>query len=375
MLFPEPAFLFFFLPVLLVLYQASPGFLRNALLTIASLAFYAVGEKLYSAIMFASIFLNWWIGLRVGSATSPNGKRNWLTVGVAGNLALLGFFKYANFLVDNLNDGLSLVGVPEISIGQVHLPIGISFYTFQAMSYLIDVARGTKPQRSLLNVALFISLFPQLIAGPIVRYGMISGQLTDRLRTSRLFNDGVRRFIVGLAKKTIIANAMALPADRIFGLEPQELTTPLVWLGMIAYTLQIYFDFSGYSDMAIGLGRMFGFHFPLNFRYPYAARDITDFWRRWHISLSSWFRDYLYIPLGGNRGSEWKTYRNLLIVFLLCGLWHGASWLFVAWGLYHGAFLIIERMGLGAPSETCLAFSARDTPSWWSCSAGSCFAP
>ncbi len=238
----------------------------------------------------------------------------------------------------------------------VHLPLGISFFTFQAMSYLVDVYRGeNQAQRSLVNVALYIALFPQLIAGPIVRYHDIASQIRDRVISLLLINSGIQRFIYGLAKKVLIANPLGLVADQVFAISGGDLTTGTAWLGLVCYTLQIYFDFSGYSDMAIGLGRMLGFRFLENFNYPYISRSIKEFWRRWHISLSSWFRDYLYIPLGGNKKGKLRTYQNLLIVFCLCGLWHGASWTFLVWGLFHGVFLILERTRFGACAGTAAA--------------------
>jgi alginate O-acetyltransferase complex protein AlgI len=239
-------------------------------------------------------------------------------------------------------------GLPEIVLAPVHLPIGISFFTFQAMSYIIDIYRGTNPaQRNPVDLALYISLFPQLVAGPIVRYHDIAKQIGNREITAEDFSTGSRRFIAGFAKKMIIANPLGEIADTIFALPASDISPEIAWLGIICYTLQIYFDFSGYSDMAIGLGRMFGFKFLENFNYPYIALSIQEFWRRWHISLSNWFRDYLYIPLGGNRVSNFRVYFNLVTVFVLCGLWHGASWNFLIWGLIHGAFLVIEKLGLG----------------------------
>lgn len=346
MLFTEPAFFFLFLPLLLWLYWICPNLLRNGLLALASLIFYAVGEKEYTLIILTSILLNYVIGLCVDPKRSPTMRKTALILGIVANLGLLAFFKYANFFVNNVNYLLTYFNVAQIELSQIHLPIGISFFTFQSMSYVIDVyRRHVTPQKNLLNLGLYVSLFPQLIAGPIVRYESIASEIVKRSTSVRLFASGIRRFIIGLGKKMIIANTVAYPADQIFNLPSNELTISLAWLGIICYTLQIYFDFSGYSDMAIGLGRMFGFHFLENFRYPYISRSVTDFWRRWHISLSTWFRDYLYIPLGGNRISPKKTYFNLVTVFFLCGLWHGANWGFIIWGLYHGAFLAIERAG------------------------------
>ncbi len=345
MVFSSPIFLFAFLPLALLLYYAAPRGLRNALLLGASLFFYAWGETAYVLVMLGSIAFNYLVGLGIGAQwPSPRAA---LAMGIAGNLALLGSFKYAGFLTTNLNEVLAAVGVPPLPVPELHLPLGISFFTFQAMSYLVDVYRGETPaQRNPLRVALYIALFPQLIAGPIVRYHDVSGQLGERRHDVDGFAWGVERFIYGLGKKLLIANPLGEVADAAFGVPAGELGTVLAWFGLVAYTLQIYFDFSGYSDMAIGLGRMFGFRFLENFDYPYVSRSIREFWRRWHISLSNWFRDYLYIPLGGNRISPARTYLNLVIVFLLCGLWHGASWNFVLWGAWHGAFLALERAGL-----------------------------
>ncbi len=261
------------------------------------------------------------------------------------NLVLLGFFKYAGFLVDNLNQVLPVLGLAPMDIGRVHLPIGISFFTFQALSYIIDLYRNeTAVQRSLLNFALYKALFPQLIAGPIVRYRDVAREIEQRTVSLDDFASGVQRFIIGLGKKVLIANVMGRAADTIFATPAETLPATLAWIGAIAFMLQIYFDFSGYSDMAIGLGRMFGFHFLENFNYPYIARSIREFWRRWHISLSAWFRDYLYhIPLGGNRHGAAHR-RQPAARHLLCGLWHGASWTFLIWGVYHGFFLVLERV-------------------------------
>ncbi|CAM2065070.1 MBOAT family protein [Sulfidibacter corallicola] len=349
MLFSEPAFLLFFLPILFAVYFAVPKVLRNSVLLIFSLGFYAYGEKLFVLLMLFSILFNYVVGIGIDKTGSERGRKAWLVLGIVGDLALLIAFKYANFLVDNLNVVLAGIGAEPIPLAPVHLPIGISFFTFQAMSYVIDLyRREVEVQSNPLDLALYISLFPQLIAGPIVRYHDISLQLKRRRISVGTFAYGIERFLVGLGKKMVIANAVAYPADQIFGLPDDEITTSLAWLGIICYTLQIYFDFSGYSDMAIGLGRMFGFKFLENFNYPYISQSITEFWRRWHISLSSWYRDYLYIPLGGNRVSSRRTYFNLMMVFFLCGLWHGSSWNFVIWGMYHGGFLIVERFGFKA---------------------------
>lgn len=272
-----------------------------------------------------------------------------MTAAIIFNITLLGFFKYANFAVVNINLLLTAMGLGTITLQQVHLPIGISFFTFHTMSYLIDIYRGVvKVQKRPIDFALYVSLFPQLVAGPIIRYHDVADQISDRSMTVDGFIYGMKRFVIGLGKKVLIANTLAMTADQVFSLQSGSISTGLAWLGIVCYTLQIYFDFSGYSDMAIGLGRMFGFRFLENFNYPYISKSIREFWRRWHISLSNWFRDYLYIPLGGNRRSQVRTYFNLVTVFFLCGLWHGAKWNFVIWGLIHGFFLVLERTKFGA---------------------------
>ena len=346
MVFSSTIFLFFFLPLTLLAYFVVGPRGRNAILLAASLLFYAWGETVYLLVMLFSIAANYLFGLLIDQARQ-RGRRGGLAFvcAVATNLGLLGFFKYANFLVDNLNPVLPVLGLAPMDIGRVHLPIGISFFTFQALSYIIDLYRNeTTVQRSLLNFALYKALFPQLIAGPIVRYRDVAREIERRTVSLHDFASGVQRFIIGLGKKVLIANVMGRAADTIFATPAETLPATLAWIGAIAFMLQIYFDFSGYSDMAIGLGRMFGFHFLENFNYPYIARSIREFWRRWHISLSTWFRDYLYIPLGGNRHGAARTGANLLLVFLLCGLWHGASWTFLIWGVYHGIFLVLERV-------------------------------
>jgi alginate O-acetyltransferase complex protein AlgI len=348
MVFSSAVFLFLFLPGVLVLYYALPDRFRNAVLLSASLVFYAWGEKAFVLVMLATIVANYVYGLLIARFTGSRRARLMVSLAVATNLAFLIAFKYANFIVDNVNHVLGWIGAAPIHLAPVHLPIGISFFTFQAISYVIDVyRRDVEPQRSLARMALYKSLFPQLIAGPIVRYRDVAHEITRRWIGLSDFADGARRFIIGLGKKVLIANTLAVPSDAIFALPSTELTLGLSWLAVICYSLQLYFDFSGYSDMAIGLGRMFGFHFRENFNFPYVSRSVTEFWRRWHISLSTWFRDYLYIPLGGNRCSPGRTYFNLIITFLLCGLWHGASWNFVLWGAWHGAILVVERLWLG----------------------------
>ena len=298
--------------------------------------------------MLFSIAFNYGMGLIIDLSPTQLVRKMTFTAGVAVNLGLLITFKYADFLVNNLNNLLGLAHLAPHRLPRLHLPIGISFFTFHALSYVTDVyRREVKPMRRFDSFALYITLFPQLIAGPIIRYKIICDQFAHRQMALEGFSEGVRRFIIGLGKKLIIADTVAYTADQIFSAKYPGLLTPSVaWLGLVCYTIQIYFDFSGYSDMAIGLGRMFGFKFPENFNYPYIATSVTDFWRRWHITLSAWLRDYLYIPLGGNRVPKWRVYLNLLTVFFLCGMWHGATWTFVAWGLFHGAFLIIERVGL-----------------------------
>lgn len=335
MLFTSPVFLLLFLPVCLLAYAVTPKAMKNTLLLVFSLFFYAWGELLYVLLMLASILSNYIMGLTLGRAGR---KKIWLALGVTLNLLPLLFFKYSQFLAAQF--GLSFEQ-------DIHLPLGISFFTFQALSYLVDVYRQeVDAERNPLNLGLFISLFPQLIAGPIVRYKHIAEQLLSRNVDWSLFASGVERFVFGLAKKLLIANTLAAVADDILALPSGQISWALAWIAMLCYALQIYFDFSAYSDMAIGLGRMFGFRFLENFNYPYAAQSLQDFWRRWHMSLSGWFRDYLYIPLGGNRTGAWRTYINLFLVFLLCGLWHGASWNFVIWGMIHGMFLVAERLGL-----------------------------
>ncbi len=337
MVFSSTIFLFCFLPLALLLVYALPQRYKNGGLLFMSLLFYSWGEPKYILVMLASILINFYLGKKV----SKGNKKTYLAIAIVANLAILIFFKYAVFFADNIN---LILDQPVIYVGDVYLPIGISFFTFQAMSYIIDVYRGeTSPQNNLIDLALYISLFPQLIAGPIVRYHDINEQLKDREINIGKFSSGVERFLIGLVKKVLLANNFAFIADTVFGYDTPRLDTPLAWVGILAYTLQIYFDFSAYSDMAIGLGRMLGFNILENFNYPYISKSIREFWRRWHISLSSWFRDYLYIPLGGNRVTKGRVYFNLLIVFLLTGLWHGASWNFIIWGLFHGFFLVIER--------------------------------
>ncbi len=364
MLFSSPVFLLFFLPLFLLFYFLLGRKLRNILLLLASIFFYTWGEGKLVFVMLTSTVVDYLAGMIMANGFNfkkpilvirQDIKKTWqqksaLIFSIIINLSLLGFFKYFNFGIDNLNDLLGVFGFSSLQINStlhIILPLGISFYTFQSMSYSIDVYRGTVlATRNFLNFASFVTMFPQLVAGPIVRYADIAKQIINRVVTKSLFASGVRRFIIGFGKKMLIANQVAIPADAIFAIPASELTVPLAWFGVLSYSLQIYFDFSAYSDMAIGLGRMLGFKFLENFNYPYIAQSIKDFWRRWHISLSTWFRDYLYIPLGGNRKSANRTYLNLIIVFFITGLWHGASWNFIVWGMFHGLFLILERLGL-----------------------------
>jgi alginate O-acetyltransferase complex protein AlgI len=348
MIFSSTVFLFLFLPAVIALYFIpKTGIMtKNAVLLAASIFFYAWGELSYVFVMIASIIINFVIGLLVDK-NENKARKIYLIIGIVLNLVILGHFKYTNFLVDSIN-GLAFVLKLDFFLNlkePVHLPIGISFFTFQAISYLVDVYRKTaEVRKNPVNLALYISLFPQLIAGPIIRYSTVAQQIRGRKNNSQNVSYGIQRFIIGLGKKVIIANNLGYIVDQVFLYSPGDLSTPAIWLVMILYGLQIFFDFSGYSDMAIGLGRIFGFKFLENFNYPYISRSLRDFWRRWHISLSSWFRDYLYIPLGGNKKGPVRTYVNLFIVFFLCGLWHGASWNFVLWGMFHGLFLAIERI-------------------------------
>lgn len=328
-----------FLPLTLVLYYIVPGERgKNVLLLVAGLVFYCFGSLQGLLILLASSLVNFLLGLRIQS-----GKRAklWLGIGVAANLGLLGLYKYLDFLVG------SVLGLPQLQLG-LAAPLGISFFTFKCVSYLVDAKRdGKQGTKRYFDFLLYVSFFPQIVAGPITRFGDFRRQLTGRKLDTPA--PGLRRFIVGLGKKALLSGGLGRIVDSVFALEAAHLDARLAWLGAIAYGLQIYFDFSGYSDMAIGLGRMFGFETGENFNFPYIASSITDFWRRWHISLSSWFRDYLYIPLGGNRRGRWRTALNKMIVFWLCGLWHGAAWTFLAWGAWHGLLSALESLGWVKP--------------------------
>jgi alginate O-acetyltransferase complex protein AlgI len=352
-LFTEPTFLFVFLPVLLAFYflpysSRSPKY-RNLLLAVASVVFYASGGGAFTWLMLASIAVNYVAALAIDRARGTARARWLLRLTVGANLLSLATFKYAGFLTSNLNALLASLGAMPVPVPAIVLPIGISFFTFHAISYVVDVyRRDAVAQKGPVEAALYLLLFPQLIAGPIVRYRDIAAQLAARAVGLDDFATGIRRFVIGLGKKMLVANIVAGPADQLFALPAGELTAAHAWLAATCYALQIYFDFSGYSDMAIGLAHLFGFRFKENFNYPYVSQSIQEFWRRWHLSLSAWFRDYLYVPLGGNRAAPGRVYINLVTVFFLCGLWHGASWTFVVWGLYHGAFLVLERLGLAA---------------------------
>lgn len=341
MVFSSLVFLCVFLPAVFLLHQIIPSMPgKNALLVIASLLFYAYGEPVYVVLMIVSTIVNWAFGVLIGRAKTPRSRKALTGCTVAANLAFLAVFKYAGMVVTTLN---SLLGA-SVPLPDIALPIGISFYTFQAMSYVIDVYRGdVEAQHNYGKVLLYIAFFPQLIAGPIVKYHDVAPQLSERHASLADIAAGFRRFCVGLGKKVLIANVMAIAVDSVFAAPLETINVTAAWIAALAYLLQIYFDFSGYSDMAIGMAQMFGFHYKENFNYPYASTSVKEFWRRWHISLSTWFREYLYFPLGGNRKGRGRTVANKMCVFLLCGLWHGASWTFVVWGLIHGLLLMTEE--------------------------------
>jgi alginate O-acetyltransferase complex protein AlgI len=343
MVFSSSVFMFFFMPFVLTVYFGllrSRGS-RNLFLTLVSLVFYAWGEPWFVLVMVASILFNWFCALRIDHHKPMGTAKPWLIVALTGNLAFLCFFKYLMFIMENLNWAFGL----QLPIPHIILPIGISFFTFQAMSYVIDVYRGDgKAQKNFWNVCLYIAFFPQLMAGPIVRYQAIEGEITGRRENMEDFLEGARRFLVGLGKKVILANSLALAVDHAFKFDPGQISIGASWLAAIAYLCQSYFDFSGYSDMAIGLGRMFGFHFPENFNYPMISRSITEFWRRWHISMGSWFRDYLFFPMGGSRvKSAGRLLFNMFVVWFLTGLWHGAAWNYIFWGLFFLVLLLLEK--------------------------------
>ena len=350
MVFSSNEFLFLYLPLSLILYFAVPFKFRNLALFLVSLIFYGWEKPIYLLIMVFVIILNYVFGYLIDKAGDDAKKRkNLLIIGVVLNLATLGFFKYADFLLENLGRIPFLSFIEPIGIA---LPIGISFYTFQSMSYLIDVYRGmSSVQKKFVNFGAYVSMFPQLIAGPIVRYSDIDRELNDRKCTLDESADGARRFVIGLAKKVLLADTAGALWEQINDVPREEASVVLLWLGIILYAFQIYFDFSGYSDMGIGLGKILGFHFPENFNYPYIAKSITEFWRRWHITLSTWFKEYVYIPLGGNRKGTKRLVFNLLVVWFLTGFWHGADWNFIIWGLYYFALLVIEKLFLSKVLE------------------------
>ncbi|HBR01481.1 MAG TPA: transcriptional regulator [Ruminiclostridium sp.] len=341
MVFSSITFLYFFLPVVLVLYFITPNKFKNYILLIASLFFYFCGEPKYTLLLIASITINYFYGILIEKHRGAKIAKCAVVSSIIANLLLLVVFKYSNFLISNISYIFNI----DIKFVKIALPIGISFYTFQAMSYVIDVYRGeVKAQKNVFNLALYISLFPQLIAGPIVRYKTINNELTHRNHSFDDFAYGVKRFVVGLAKKVLLANALGeIWKLAMYTEQPSVL---FYWLGAVGFTLQIYFDFSAYSDMAIGLGRILGFHFLENFNYPYISKSITEFWRRWHISLGTWFRDYLYIPLGGNKTTKCKWLRNIFIVWFCTGFWHGADWNFIIWGTGFGVILAAEKLFL-----------------------------
>ncbi|WDV45493.1 MBOAT family protein [Clostridiaceae bacterium M8S5] len=348
MVFSSITFLFYFLPMALILYYVSPKQIRNFVLFIVSLFFYAWGEPKYIILMLLSTIVDYTNGILIDNAFSKGKNRQaklFLILSIVINLGLLCIFKYLNFLIANVNN---IFGLSK-GFCKIVLPIGISFYTFQTMSYTIDVYKRKVPvQKNIVSFGAYVTLFPQLIAGPIVRYSSISDQINNRRVTINKFSSGVNRFIIGLAKKVLLANNIGYLFDTISNQDLHQLSVATSWLGIIAYTFQIYFDFSGYSDMAIGLGKMFGFDFPENFNYPYISKSITEFWSRWHISLSSWFKEYVYIPLGGNRKGLFMQIRNISLVWMLTGIWHGASWNFIIWGIYYALLLIIEKCFLSS---------------------------
>ena len=338
MLFSSIPFLYYFLPAVIAVYFAVPRGVKNTVLLLFSLIFYGWGEPKLLFLMIFTILLFWGCGLAMGRAGEQKIRKRWLLVSVVISVALLGLFKYADFFIGSFN-ALTGLGIPMLRLA---LPVGISFYTFQCLSYTIDVYRGeVPPQKNILSFGAYVSMFPQLIAGPIVRYSDIARQLENRTHSREEFFAGLRRFLVGLSKKVILADNFALLA-KLFR-ESDEKSVLFYWLYALAFLFNIYFDFSGYSDMAIGLGRIFGFDFPENFNYPYLSKSVTEFWRRWHMTLGSWFRDYVYIPMGGNRVSKGRWVFNILTVWMLTGLWHGAAWNFVLWGLFFGVMLMIEK--------------------------------
>ncbi|MEM9022100.1 MAG: MBOAT family protein, partial [Bacteroidota bacterium] len=348
MVFSSTVFLLYFLPAFLLLYHLVGRKLKNTVILLASLWFYSWGEPWFVFIVLGSTVVDFYLVRSLHQASAPGRRKGLLALSIGLNVGLLLYFKYANFLVENANAVLTAVGITEVSWTRIALPIGISFYTFQTLTYSIDIYRGqAQPLKRVDDYLLYILSFPQMIAGPIVRFNTVAAQIMQRTETLDDKLQGFFRFCIGLGKKVLIANVMGEQADAILDGDLATVSTATAWIGILAYTFQIYFDFSGYSDMAIGLGRIMGFRFPENFNHPYISQSITEFWRRWHITLGAWMRDYLYIPLGGSRvSSPSRLYFNLWFVFLVSGLWHGASWNFVLWGAYHGLFLILDRLFL-----------------------------
>ncbi len=350
MVFSSVIFLVYFLPAFLLLYFITPKKLKNFVLLVSSILFYAWGAPKFIFVILGTTTLDFYLVKLMYNAPDERKRKLFLVLSLCLNVGLLFYFKYCNFFIDNFNVALNACGVSEISWIKIILPIGISFYTFESITYVVDCYRRIhKPLDNFWQYQLYIILFPKLIAGPIIRYHEIHDQIADRSANDTLDNklSGFYRFCLGLAKKVLIANVMAFKADEIFNMPAETLSTSLAWIGMLAYTFQIYFDFSGYSDMAIGIGKMIGFKFPENFDNPYTSKSITEFWRRWHITLGSWMKNYLYIPLGGNKvESKYKLYFNLWLVFILSGFWHGAAWTFIVWGIYHGMWLVLERVFL-----------------------------
>lgn len=350
MVFSSVIFLVYFLPIFLTIYFLVPKSFKNPVLLLSSIFFYAWGAPLFIFAILLTTTVDFYFVKLLNNAADDKKRKLWLILSLSLNVGMLFYFKYCNFFIENVNAILNAAGIQEVSWTKVVLPIGISFYTFESITYVVDVYRRLhKPLDNFWQYQLYIICFPKLIAGPIIRYHEISDQIADRSANDTIDNKltGFYRFCLGLGKKVLIANVMAAKADEIFNMPTNELTTSLAWLGMLAYTFQIYFDFSGYSDMALGIGKMIGFKFPENFDNPYTSKSITEFWRRWHMTLGSWMKNYLYIPLGGNKvESKTRLYFNLWLVFLASGFWHGAAWTFIIWGIYHGFWLVLERMFL-----------------------------
>lgn len=349
MVFSSILFLFLFLPSVLLIYYVTPLARRNIILFLASLFFYAWGAPQFVIVFLVNILIDYYLAIIIDRTkeNKPRINKSVLILSISINLLVLGYFKYANFFIEEFNLLLNAIGMQQIEWSIILLPIGISFFIFHKISYIVDIYRGTeKPFYNIIDYGLYLMLFPQLIAGPIVRFHEISFQLVNRDHSVNKFIEGIWRFSIGLSKKVLIANSLGGVVDQVFSLDVNNITPFMSWIGIILYTFQIYFDFSGYSDMAIGLGKMFGFNLPENFNRPYISRSITEFWHRWHMSLSRFFKDYLYIPLGGNRKSIFRTYINLWTVFLLCGFWHGSNWTFIAWGIYHGFLLVLDKVYL-----------------------------